>query len=260
MDGKDGGKRAVFSQIKETGAAARSLLRSALKGSLATLQRGSGHPYASLVLTATDSDGAPLLLISRLALHTQNLAADSRASLLIDGTGTEADPMAGARVTLIGSVRPMQSASARARFLARHPSAAGYADFPDFAFYALAVESAHFIGGFGRIIDLPASEILVPLAGAEGLVEAEPGIVLHMNEDHADAIELYATRLLGADPGPWRMTGIDPQGCDLVLGAKGLRLPFTVRVTSAEAARQELVRLVGAARAIGIAGSRPLKT
>ena len=250
MGGEDDGKRALFSQVKETAAAASSLLRSALKGSLATLQRGSGHPYASLVLTATDSDGAPLFLISRLALHTQNLAADARASLLIDGTGTEADPMAGARVTLIGSARPTTSATARVRFLARHPSARGYADFPDFAFYALTVESAHYIGGFGRIVDIGANDLLVPLAGAEALIEAEPGIVSHMNEDHADVIELYATRLLGAKPGAWRMTGIDPEGCDLVLGAQGLRLPFTVRVVNANAARQELVRLVGAARAV----------
>jgi putative heme iron utilization protein len=248
MDAQDDGKRALFSQVKETAASAKSLLRSALKGSLATLKRDSGHPYASLVLTATDSDGSPLLLISRLALHTQNLGADPRASLLIDATGTQSDPMAGARVTLIGSVRPTSSPTARARFLARHESARGYADFPDFAFYALTPENAHFIGGFGRIVDLPASDLLTPLEGAEALIEAEPGIVAHMNEDHADAIELYATRLLGAAPGAWRMTGIDPEGCDLVLGAKGLRLPFGTRIANAGDARKELVRLVAAAR------------
>jgi heme iron utilization protein len=250
MEGEGDGKRAVFSQVKETAAEARSLLRAVLKGSLATLRKVSGHPYASLVLTATDSDGTPLFLISRLALHTQNLSADSRASLLIDGTGTEADPMAGARITLIGSVQPTTSATARARFLARHPSAQGYADFPDFAFYALKPESAHFIGGFGRIVDISANDLVLPLAGAEALIDAEPGIVSHINEDHADAIELYATRLLGAAPGAWRMTGIDPEGCDLVLGARGLRLPFASRITNATEARQELVRLVGVARSI----------
>jgi len=169
--------------------------------------------------------------------------------LLIDATGTQSDPMAGARVTLIGSARPTTSPAARARFLARHESARGYADFPDFAFYALTLESAHYIGGFGRIVDIPASELLTALEGAEALIEAEPGVVAHMNEDHADAIELYATRLLGAAPGAWRMTGIDPEGCDLVLGAKGLRLPFGTRITNAGDARKELVRLVAAARA-----------
>jgi len=224
------------------------MVRAALKGALATVHKVSGHPYASLVLTATDGDGAPILLISRLAVHTQNLLSDPRASLLVDATGTEADPMEGARVTLIGAVAPTDSQTARARFLTRHPSAAGYADFPDFGFFRLSPDSAHYIGGFGKIFDLPADDLLVALEGAEGLVAAEPGIVSHMNEDHADAIELYATRLLGAGPGAWHMTGIDPEGCDLVLGARAARLTFGSRVTDATAARHELVRLVGVAR------------
>ena len=84
--------------------------------------------------------------------------------------------------------------------------------------------------------------------GAKALIEREADIIDHMNEDHADAIELYATRLLGAAPGAWRMTGIDPDGCDLVLGSRALRLPFETRITNAEEARRELVRLVGVAR------------
>ena len=156
--------------------------------------------------------------------------------------------MTGARVTLIGNVRLTQSATARARFLARHPAAEGYADFADFAFYALQPEQAHFIGGFGRIVDLDAANLLLSIEGAEPLTAAEPDIVSHMNADHADALQLYATKLLGAASGPWRMTGIDPEGCDLVLGARALRLPFGSRITSAAAARQELVRLTEAAR------------
>ncbi len=114
------------------------MVRAALKGALATVHKVSGHPYASLVLTATDVEGAPILLISKLAVHTQNLGADPRASLLVDATGTEADPMEGARVTLIGALQPTDSPTARARYLARHPSAAGYADFPDFGFFKLS--------------------------------------------------------------------------------------------------------------------------
>lgn len=224
------------------------MVRAALKGALATVHKASAHPYASLVLTATDQDGTPVFLISRLAVHTQNLEADSRASLLIDATGTAEDPMEGARVTLIGRAQPTAGATARARFLARHPSAQGYADFPDFGFYALQVEGAHFIGGFGKIVDLSADDLRVSLEGAEELGSAEPGIVSHMNADHADALELYATKLLGAEAGAWRMTGIDPEGCDLVLGSRGLRLPFATRITDATAARKELVRLVGVAR------------
>jgi heme oxygenase (biliverdin-IX-beta and delta-forming) len=248
MGSEEHGKDGTFSPVKETARAARSMVRAALKGALATVHKVSGHPYASLVLTATDVEGAPILLISKLAVHTQNLGADPRASLLVDATGTAADPMEGARVTLIGALHPTYSPTARARFLARHPSAAGYAEFPDFGFFKLSPESAHYIGGFGKIVDLPADDLLISLDGAEGLVEAEPGIVSHMNADHADAIELYAAKLLGAPSGAWRMTGIDPEGCDLVLGSLALRLAFAARIASAAEARAELVRLVGVAR------------
>jgi heme iron utilization protein len=248
MSVEEAAKQPNFSHVKETALAARTMVRAALKGSLATLMMQSGHPYASLLLTASEPDGSPVFLISTLALHTKNLSGDARASLLIDGTGTDVDPMAGSRITLIGTARPTTSPTARRRFLARHP-AAGYADFPDFSFYAFNIESAHFIGGFGRIFDLPRDELLTDLTGAEALIEGESNIVEHMNEDHADAVELYATRLLGGTPGAWRMTGIDPDGCDLVIGARALRLPFETRIANGEEARRELVRLVGVARA-----------
>jgi putative heme iron utilization protein len=249
MAAKDAGKAGTFSQVNETAGLARGMVRAALKGALATVQKGSGHPYASLVLVATDADGAPILLISKLALHTQNLAADSRASLLIDATGTEASPMEGARVTLIGEMVPASSETARPRFLRRHPSAEGYADFPDFGFFTLRPGKAHYIGGFGRIVDLPADDLLVSLEGAQPLIASEADIVSHMNADHADTVQLYATKLLGAAPGDWIMTGIDPEGCDLVAGSRALRLPFERRITNAEEARKELVHLVTVARA-----------
>ena len=112
--------------------AARVILRTALKGSLATLDRLGGHPYASLVTVATEMDGALVLLISKLALHTQNIIVDSKASLLLDASGADGDPLAGGRVTLIGRVVKTESTAARRRFLARHPEALMYADFPDF--------------------------------------------------------------------------------------------------------------------------------
>lgn len=248
MSVDDEGKSPAFQDVKQAAADSRALVRTALKGALATVQKATGYPYASLVLTATEPDGTPVFLISRLALHTQNLQSDSRATLLVDGTGDANDPMTGARVTLIGNVQPTQSVTARARFLARHPAAEGYADFADFAFYALQPERAHFIGGFGRIVDLDAANLLLSIEGAEPLVAAEPDIVSHMNADHADALELYATKLLGGDSGAWRMTGIDPEGCDLVSGARALRLPFDSRITSPAEARQELVRLTKSAR------------
>ena len=232
----------------EIASSARTLLRRALKGSLATIDRGGGYPYASLITLATDASGAPTFLISSLARHTANLIADARASVLIDETGALADPLQGARMTLYGRAEPSTEVGLKRRFLARHPEAELYAGFPDFSFWRLAVEGAHYIGGFGRIFDLAPSELLLSLAGAEGLSLAEPGIVEHMNRDHAEALQLYATALSGAPSGLWRMTGIDPEGCDIVLGGEARRIVFAERVTGPEEARKELVRLVGEAR------------
>jgi putative heme iron utilization protein len=227
-------------------------VRTARKGSLATLDRDTGHPYASLVLVATEPDGAPTFLISGLALHTKNLAKDPRASLLVDGTGGLEEPLTGGRVTLIGAVRRSDSATARARFLARHPSSEGYAGFPDFAFYTLACERAHFVGGFGRIVDLAPASLLSETADAKSLIEGEPDILAHMNADHADAVALYATVLGNGPAGDWRMCGIDPDGADLVHRTNpdaAVRIDFPQRVLTRGDARNMLVALVKQARA-----------
>jgi hypothetical protein len=233
----------------EIAASGRALMRRAFKGSLATIQGGSGYPYASLITLATDPAGAPVFLISKLARHTANLAKDSRASIMIEETGALADPLQGARLTLYGRAEPTTEEAVRRRFLARHPEAAVYVDFPDFGFWRLGVEGAHYIGGFGRIFDLEPGDLLLPLAGAESVLEAEPGIVAHMNEDHEDALELYATALGDAGPGPWRMVGIDPEGFDIVLGGEARRIMFAQKVATPAEARTELVRLAAEARA-----------
>ncbi len=229
-------------------AAARLLMRRALKASLATLEASTGHPYASLVTIATDVDGTPLFLISTLALHAKNLASDGRASVLFDGTDAAGDPLAGGRVTVMGEAVKTTRGGARERFLRRHEAARGYADFPDFSFYELKVERAHYIGGFGRIVDLRHADLIVDVGDAGPLVAAHDDIVSHMNDDHAAALALYATELGGAPGGPWRMTGLDPDGFDIVCDGQTCRLPFAKRVTSADEARQELVRLAGVAR------------
>jgi heme oxygenase (biliverdin-IX-beta and delta-forming) len=228
--------------------AARHIMRTALKGTLASLDQETGHPYASLVLAATDPDGSPILLLSRLARHTRNLERDPRASLLLDATDGLGDPLAGGRVTLLGEVAPSASATARARFLARHPAAEAYAHFADFSFYQLRLASAHFIGGFGRIVDLPAADLLLTVDDALPLLAAEPEIQEHMNSDHSDAVGLYATELAGARAGPWRLAGIDPEGIDLVLGEKALRLVFPERIRTPAEARVALIGLAAAAR------------
>lgn len=230
------------------GTAANIIVRQTLKASLATLDKNTGHPYASLVTLAAMPGGTPLMLISRLALHTQNLLADRRASLMCDGTGADGDPLAGGRVTLVGTAEPFAHPTARRRFLARHPCAGTYADFADFAFYALKIERAHFVGGFGRIVDLTPQDLLIDEDGAGALAEAEAEILQHMNEDHAEAVALYATRLAGAPGGRWRMTGIDPDGCDLVASGQGIRVRFSQLVTTPALARQELAKLANEAR------------
>jgi heme iron utilization protein len=237
-------------KLSKTDAAAdsRALLRRAFKGTLATIDRGNSYPYASLITLATDSAGAPAFLISNLARHTANLTKDPRASIMVDATGALADPLQGARLTVFGRAEKVTGESVRRRFLARHPEAQFYADFSDFAFWRLQIEGAHYIGGFGRIFDFEPGELLVPLDGAEVLIEAEPGIVAHMNEDHASALELYATVMAGTSPGAWRMTGIDPEGCDLVLGQEARRIVFGERISNPTEARKALVRLAGEAR------------
>ncbi len=234
--------------LHDSAADIRRLVRCSLTAALATLDQASGYPYASLVVVATTAAGAPVLLLSRLAKHTRNLVGDKRASLLFDGTSRSADPLSGSRVTLVGRLAPCDSAAVRDRFLARHPTAENYVDFTDFGFYSLSIESAHFIGGFGRIVEVPASDVLVDTAQAAALLAAEQDIVVHMNQHHADAVSLCATRLLGQTEGPWRMVGMDPEGADLQAGGRLTRLVFATRVLTPEDARRELAHLAGAAR------------
>lgn len=242
-------KPAPATEPEDAARASRRLMRTALKGALGTLDRETGHPYASLILLATEPGGAPIFLISRLALHTRNLEQDARASILFDGTGSLGDPLTGGRVTVTGLARPSASATALRRFLARHPSAEGYARFADFSVYELEVARGHYIGGFGRIVDLAPAELLTDVADARALVEAEADIVAHMNSDHADAVKLYATVLAGCPDGDWRMVGIDPEGADLLHCTNAARIDFPAAVRTAGDARDVLVSLVQQARA-----------
>jgi putative heme iron utilization protein len=232
----------------ELASEARGLVRRALKASLASLEPETGYPYASLITVATDASGAPIFLISTLARHTRNLVNDDRASILVDGTGVAGDPLQGGRVTLIGQAEKVDDPDIKRRFLARHPEAEFYAGFPDFGFWRLNVAGAHFIGGFGRIVDLKPGDLLVDTSKAESLMESEAEIVEHMNSHHADAVELYATMLMGASPGSWRMVGIDPEGCDLLLDGNALRVHFAKPILTPGQARNELIRLTEEAR------------
>src|SRR4029077_16886914 len=231
---------------------AKKLLRSIRAGALATIDRNTGHPFGSLVNVATDSDGSPLILISRLSSHTANLETDSRASVLL-ATAGKGDPLAHPRLTVLGRFAKIardasDEAHLRRRFLARHPKAELYAGFADFALWRMTVESAHLNAGFARAADLIAADVMTDISGARDLLEIEASAVAHMNDDHADAVALYATKLLAAAAGPWRVTGLDPDGLDLACGDAVLRLEFSQRVTGAGQLREILADLAKQAR------------
>jgi heme iron utilization protein len=228
--------------------AAKKLLREGRSGALATLMPGSGDPYCSLVNVATAADGAPLLLISRLAVHTKNILADPRVSLMIDERKA-GDPLEGARVMLMGTAAVTTEPQARRRYLDRQPEAEMFAGFADFAFYRVELKDAHLVAGFGRIVDLKPAEVLTQIDDAAELVAAEPDILAHMNADHADACRLYATKLLGAPDGDWRCVGCDPEGLELQQGRTALRLPFPQRVRAPGVLRQVLKQMAEQARA-----------
>ncbi len=227
--------------------AARRLVRGATTVTLATAARAAGGwPHASLALVAVDHDGAPILLVSDLAEHSRNMAADDRVSLLVDGTAGFDDRLDAPRLSLRGRAAKSVEPRHRARFLARHPSAATYADFGDFHFWRVALEGGHLVAGFGRVHDLDADEVLC--APAPALAAAEADIVAHMNGDHAEAVALYASALLGADGGDARLIGIDPEGCDIRAGARVLRLDFDRTIADAQEARAILIELAAGAR------------
>ena len=226
---------------------AKKLLREARSGALATLIAPAGDPYCSLVNVATDADGAPLLLLSRLAVHTKNILADPRASLMLDER-KEGDPLQGARITLMGTMAATDDAAARRRYLARQPEAEMFASFGDFSLYRMTVKTAHLVAGFGRIVDLGAEDLLTETGDAAELLASEQDIVAHLNRDHPDAVQLYATRLLGARAGEWRCVGCDPEGLELQFGRTALRLAFPERVRELAALREALKRLAQEAR------------
>ena len=234
----------------EPAKAVRALLRRSRQGALATLMVGTGDPYCSLVNVASASDGSPILLISRLAIHTKNLLADTRVSLMLDER-VEGDPLEGARIMLSGHAEEIVAGRdiVRQRYLNAHPTADVFVDFKDFSFFKIRPIGTHLVAGFGRILDLKPAQFLADISDARALIEAEQGAVEHMNTDHREALGLYATRLLGASPDDWRCSGIDPDGIDLQAGNRTLRLDFPERITGPGELRKMLVRLAEQARA-----------
>ena len=233
---------------------ARTLVHLGRTGTLGTLsRRHPGHPFVSVMPYAPDERGRPLLLISRLAMHTQNLEADPRASLLIAQAGAAEDPLALARVTLMGraaQVAAAARAAAREAYLARHPNAVHWVDFDDFAFWRLDLADVYFVGGFGAMDWVQAEGY--EAAPADPLADAAGGIIAHMNRDHGEALRAYARVLGGVEADAAEMVAVDRLGFKLRVrsgdGLHGCRIPFAREVATVEQCRAVLIEMLDACR------------
>ena len=235
----------------EARALAKGLVRATPFASLATLSQ-DGFPLATLSSIATGLDGSPLTLVSRLSGHTTNLLADPRCSLLFQRTG-KGDPLAHPRISIKGLAEIVERASPdghafRRRFLARQPKAELYVDFPDFLFLRIKVLSASLNGGFGKAFELEPNDLLTDTANADSLLEGEAEIIAHMNDDHADAVQLYATRLARREAGAWRIVSVDPDGFEIAAGTELARISFAEHAPTPEQIRVQMVRLASEAR------------
>jgi putative heme iron utilization protein len=231
---------------------ARTLVAQISTGTLCTLAiEPAGYPYGSFVTVAFEN-GNPIVLISRLAEHTKNLERDARASVLV-AEGGSADPLANGRVTMLGPCTRVEDegGGARRAFLAAHPNATYYADFRDFAFWKLHVESVRYIGGYGRMSWISKAEWQA--AEPDPLGPSAGGMIAHMNADHADAMVLYckafskATSITSAS-----MTGIDRYGFEMSAktreGPRPVRLAFARPVDTPEDAHATLIAMLQDAR------------
>ncbi len=231
---------------------ARHLISSARFGSLAVLLPDGGDPFASRTAVACDRDRVPVILVSQLSAHTSGLANDPRVSLLLGEPG-KGDPLAHPRITLqCRAVRiepdDPQRPALRARFLRRHPKSALYADFADFSFFRLEPRSASLNGGFGKAYLLEPEDFLIRSPAMADLAEMEESAIAHMNEDHADAVSLYAQVFAGEKSGKWSICGIDAAGIDLIRGDSLRRVEFDAALQSADQLRTELAMLARRAR------------
>ena len=239
---------------------ARTLVHLARAGTLATLsRRHPGHPFASIMPYAVDEAGRPLLLISTMAMHTQNLQADARASLLVAQPDWAGDPLAAGRVTLMGEASPIpepERATARETYLARHDNARYWVDFDDFAFWRLGVSDVYFVGGFAAMDWLDARAYAS--AAPDPLADVAGGIVTHMNQDHADALIAYARAFAGVEADEATMVGVDRLGFKLRVTSgdrrHSVRIAFPREVMTAEDSRTVLIEMLRRARA-GVARS-----
>ena len=231
---------------------AKTLVRTARHGTMATLDPTDGRPVATRVGLTSDSDGTPVILVSALSAHTPALRADPRCSLLI-GEPARGDPLAHPRITLACKARPIGKDTAEesriaGRYLAHQPKAQLYANLPDFSYFRLEIGAGSLNAGFGKAFALTPADILTASAAEAELADAEPSALEHMNTDHAEAVTLIARVFSGAPDRHWRLTGIDAEGIDLADGDDMRRVFFEVALTSSEDLHRTLVRMSGEAR------------
>jgi heme iron utilization protein len=233
---------------------ARTLLHLGRVGSLSTLSRKRpGFPFGSLMPFALDGAGRPIVLISTMAMHTQNLQQDGRASLLVTQPEASGDPLGAGRVTLVGNVSLVAGADreeARRLYLERHENSKYWVDFDDFSFFAMDVVDVYYVGGFGVMGWTTAQEY--SQAQPDPLADAAAGILQHMNADHQDALILLARVFAGIEAQEAVMTSVDRLGFHVRMktadGMKGARLAFLSEVTTPMETRKMLVEMVQQAR------------
>ncbi|HLY18886.1 MAG TPA: DUF2470 domain-containing protein [Bryobacteraceae bacterium] len=232
---------------------ARTLVHVAGVGALSTHSRKQpGFPFGSVMPYAAGRDGQPAFLISSMAMHTQNLKSDARASLLVMQEGQD-DPLGAARITLVGEVLPVaeaESAAVRELYLSRHRNAAYWVDFDDFTFYRMQLRDVYFIGGFGVMGWVSTEEYT--RSRPDPLAEAAAGILRHMNDDHGEALLLLAQAAGETDAQTAVMTAVDRLGFHVRLRAGdrvfGARIAFSREVSDSEQVRAVLIEMVHAAR------------
>jgi hypothetical protein len=233
---------------------ARTLAHLGRTGTLATIsRRHAGHPFGSVMPYALDAAGRPLFLISTMAMHTQNLEADPRASLLVTQPDWDGDPLAAGRLTLMGQARRLsapETAEARSVYLERHHRAGYWVDFDDFGFWRLELVDVYFVGGFAAMDWVTATDYAA--AQPDPLADAAPGIVAHMNRDHADTLLTYARHYAGEAADEATMVTVDRLGFKLRLRQgdrlSSVRVAFPREVTTAGQSREVLIEMLRHAR------------
>jgi heme iron utilization protein len=243
-------------QVPETSFSerARTLVYLGRIGSLSTISRKQpGFPFGSVMPYGLDERGRPIFLISTMAMHTQNLQSDPRASLLVTQAAGDSDPLGASRVTLIGNVVTVPDSElthARKLYLEHYANSKYWVDFDDFSFFRMDVLDVYYVGGFGVMGWVQAR--VYHEAQPDPLAEVEAGIIEHMNADHKDALVLLAKTCAGIESQEASMTSVDRLGFHLRLktrdGVRGARIGFLHEVRNANQAREVLVEMVQRAR------------